>query len=148
MPTQPLVEEPRSGVSKPRSDPEPGTRHTRQRAVVAAALGDSDQFVTAQHLHASLLESGERIGLATVYRNLQAMAKAGQADVRRSEDGEIGYRACSPAHHHHLICRNCGRTIEFSDPSLEAQANALAAAHGFTAPDHVVEITGLCPDCS
>jgi Fur family ferric uptake transcriptional regulator len=130
------------------TEPEPKQRSTKQRAVVENALGAHPGFVTAQQLYTELVDKGEKIGLATVYRNLQSLAKSGRADIRRSDDGEAGYRACSPVHHHHLICRNCGRTIEFSDPALESHANALAAEHGFTAPDHSVEITGLCPDCS
>ena len=91
---------------------------------------------------------GTKVGLATVYRNLQAMAADGEIDVLRTDDGESVYRACSTGHHHHLVCRECGRTVEIDGPAVERWAATVSAAHGFTEVTHSVEIFGRCRDCS
>ena len=123
-------------------------RPTRQRAAVAALLADTDEFRSAQDLHAALRAAGDTVGLATVYRNLQAMAAEGEVDMLRTDDGEAVYRACSTGHHHHLVCRACGRTVEVEGPTVETWANTVSAAHGFTDVHHTLEIFGTCADCA
>ena len=123
-------------------------RHTWQREAVRDALGTTEGFVSAQTLHAQLRESGSSVGLATVYRALADLASEGDADALQQE-GESLYRACTPgSHHHHLICRNCGRTVEISADPVEQWAKDVAAANGFTQPEHVVDVFGYCADCS
>ena len=123
----------------------PTRRPTRQRAAIAAALTDSAEFRSAQEIHAALLASGARVGLATVYRNLQAMAADGEVDVLRTDDGEAAYRACSTGqHHHHLVCRECGRTVEVAGSVVEHWAESVAAEHGFSQVTHTVEVFGVC----
>ena len=123
-------------------------RPTRQRAAVAAVLADTGEFRSAQELHALLRDAGDKVGLATVYRNLQAMAAEGEIDMLRTDEGEAVYRACSTGHHHHLVCRECGRTVEVEGPTVEAWATKVSAAHGFTDVHHTLEIFGTCADCS
>jgi Fur family ferric uptake transcriptional regulator len=125
-----------------------GRRPTRQRAAVAAVLADTDEFRSAQELHALLREGGDKVGLATVYRNLQAMAADGEIDMLRTDEGEAVYRACSTGHHHHLVCRVCGRTVEVEGPTVEAWATRVSAEHGFTEVRHTLEIFGTCATCS
>jgi Fur family transcriptional regulator, ferric uptake regulator len=122
-------------------------RSTRQRSAVAALLAELADFHTAQDIHHLLTKRGEAIGLTTVYRCLQLLADANQVDVFRTEEGVTAYRRCSPAHHHHLVCRNCGRTIEVDGPAVERWAKNISAAHGFFAVEHKVEVIGTCPDC-
>ena len=128
--------------------PTEGRRPTRQRAAVAAALADTEEFRSAQDLHALLREGGDKVGLATVYRNLQAMAADGEIDMLRTDEGEAVYRACSTGHHHHLVCRVCGRTVEVEGPTVEAWATRVSAEHGFTEVRHTLEIFGTCATCS
>lgn len=124
-------------------------RNTWQRDRVRAALGDAGGFVSAQDLHASLRADNTGIGLATVYRALATLAASGDADQLQSPDGEAIYRACSTAgHHHHLICRSCGRAVEIEAHEVEAWAQRTATANGFTQAEHVVDIFGLCADCA
>jgi len=122
-------------------------RRTWQRAAVRDALDRTEGFVSAQSLHASL-RSGERpIGLATVYRALADLAAEGEVD-QLQQGGESLYRACSSGrHHHHLICRSCGRTVEISAEPVEKWAQGVAAANGFAEPEHVVDIFGTCAAC-
>ncbi|MGH8940494.1 MAG: Fur family transcriptional regulator, partial [Actinomycetes bacterium] len=95
-----------------------------------------------------LRDRGERVGLATVYRTLQAMVDGGEVDAMRAADGETSYRRCrTTGHHHHLVCRGCGRTVEVEGPDVEAWAEAIATAHGFTDVEHTVEVFGTCERC-
>lgn len=124
-------------------------RPTRQRAAVAQVLAQTDGFRSAQELHAILRERGDRVGLTTVYRTLQALADAGELDVLRTADGEAVYRRCrTEEHHHHLVCRRCGRTVEVEGPDVERWAEKMGAERGFVDVTHTVEIFGTCPDCA
>jgi Fur family ferric uptake transcriptional regulator len=123
-------------------------RNTWQREAVREALGTSENFVSAQALYSSLRENGSPIGLATVYRALADLASDGGADSLQAE-GESLYRACTPnTHHHHLICRDCGLTIEIEATPVERWAQSVAADHGFTNANHVVDVFGECADCT
>jgi Fur family transcriptional regulator, ferric uptake regulator len=126
----------------------PAVRSTRQKAAIHAALDEAEEFLTAQELHDRLRHQGERVGLATVYRSLQALSDAGEVDQLRTDDGETAYRRCSRGHHHHLVCRQCGRTVEVEGPAVEHWADKVALAHGFTEVSHTLEIFGLCSACS
>lgn len=123
-------------------------RRSRPRELVREELDSSDAFLTAQGVHDALRAKGERVGLSTVYRNLQLLADAGEVDVLRSEGGEALYRACGSPHHHHLICRQCGLTVEVSGSAVERWAKKVAEENGFTETTHSIELFGLCPDCS
>ncbi|MGZ8743125.1 MAG: Fur family transcriptional regulator [Nocardioides sp.] len=124
-----------------------GTRPTRQRRAVAAAMQSFDDFRSAQDIHDQLRKAGENVGLSTVYRTLQALADGGEVDMLRTEDGEAVYRRCSTSHHHHLVCRSCGRTVEVEGPTVERWADAVAGEHGFREVSHTLEIFGTCPTC-
>jgi Fur family ferric uptake transcriptional regulator len=123
-------------------------RNTRQRRAVAAILDDLDGFASAQEIHDALRHKGDSVGLSTVYRNLQAMADAAEVDALRNDDGETLYRQCSAGHHHHLVCRVCGRTVEVEGPTVESWADAVAADHGFSEVAHTLEIFGTCSECA
>ncbi|RIV35661.1 Fur family transcriptional regulator [Micromonospora radicis] len=123
-------------------------RNTRQRSAVSALLAEVEGFHSAQDLHAMLRDRGERVGLTTVYRTLQGLADAGEIDVMRPPGGEHLYRRCSEGHHHHLVCRACGRTVEVAGPTVESWADRVAAQHGFTDVSHTLEIFGTCPTCT
>lgn len=122
-------------------------RPTRQRQVVTDALSELDTFCSAQEIHALLSERGESVGLATVYRTLQLFAESGSLDALRGDDGETRYRQCSSGHHHHLVCRSCGRTVEVEGPTVERWADRVALDHGFSDVSHTLEIFGQCADC-
>jgi Fur family ferric uptake transcriptional regulator len=124
-------------------------RPTRQRTAVAAALASLDGFTSAQALHDVLRAQGDQVGLTTVYRHLQALSDAGEVDVLRTDDGEVVYRRCDGEdHHHHLVCRECGATVEVSGPAVEAWAAAVAAEHGFVDVSHTLEVFGVCASCA
>jgi Fur family ferric uptake transcriptional regulator len=124
--------------------PAPGQRPTRQRRAVAEALAGATGFHSAQEIHERL---GGSVGLATVYRTLALLAEAGEIDMMRTEDGEAIYRRCSESHHHHLVCRDCGRTIEVEGPAVERWTRSIAEEHGYADVSHTLEIFGTCPAC-
>ncbi len=121
-------------------------RNTKQREEVWHALERNPGFVSAQELHQALRDLGSTIGLATVYRTLNALADEGNVDALTRE-GENLYRACSPGHHHHIICRECGLTKEIEASAVEAWAKAVAAEYGYADPQHIVDIFGTCGAC-
>ncbi|WUC93557.1 transcriptional repressor [Streptomyces sp. NBC_00525] len=124
-------------------------RSTRQRAAVAAALDEVDEFRSAQELHDVLKHRGDSVGLTTVYRTLQSLADAGEVDVLRTTEGESVYRRCSTGeHHHHLVCRVCGKAVEVEGPAVEQWSETIAAQHGFVNVAHTVEVFGTCADCA
>lgn len=123
-------------------------RRTRQQSAVAGILAEQDDFRSAQQIHERLRASGETVGLATVYRTLQAMNDSGEVDAIRSPEGEQLYRRCaSEQHHHHLVCDSCGRTVEVTGPAMERWLETLAAEHGFSELHHDLEIFGTCRSC-
>ena len=122
-------------------------RRTRQRTEIRDAVEASTSFATSQEIHDRLRRDGSTVGLATVYRALQAMASSGEVDAIRTPDGQIAYRTCTPGHHHHLVCRRCGRTVEISLPGLEETTRRIARDYGFAEIDHEVEFFGTCLVC-
>jgi Fur family ferric uptake transcriptional regulator len=124
-------------------------RVTKQRLAISAALDDLDDFVSTQELYRILQNQGVSVSLATAYRILQSLADEGLVDVLRNGEGEAVYRRCAvTGHHHHLLCRNCGKAVEVEAPAVETWAARTAKEHGYTDVAHTVEIFGFCPDCT
>jgi Fur family ferric uptake transcriptional regulator len=124
-------------------------RGTRQAQALAVTLDDLPGFCSAQEIHAALRNKGEHVGLATVYRHLQALTEAGSIDTIRDASGETLYRQCGMSvHHHHLTCRNCGHSVEVEGRAVELWAEKVAAEAGFTDVGHTFELFGLCPECA
>jgi len=128
--------------------PVTGQRGTRQRRAVSQVLDANDDFRSAQDIHDQLRQAGDKVGLATVYRTLQAMAGTGELDVVKTDTGQAVYRRCrEEGHHHHLVCRECGAAVEVTGPSFEKWADQLARDHGYADVEHRLELFGLCPAC-
>ncbi|GAA2098685.1 Fur family transcriptional regulator [Actinomadura alba] len=122
---------------------------TTRREAVRRVLAANEGFRSAQDIFADLRADGSKIGLTTVYRALQALSDSGEVDVLRTNDGEAVYRACATEqHHHHLVCRSCGRTVEVEGPTVERWAESIGKEHGFTEVTHTVEVFGTCPACA
>ncbi|MFC0530955.1 Fur family transcriptional regulator [Phytohabitans kaempferiae] len=131
------------------TDETPGRgRQTRQRLQVTALLEESDEFRSAQRLYQLLRARGVPVGLTTVYRTLQILADAGEVDVVRLPSGEHMYRRCGTAHHHHLVCRHCARTVEIAGPAVQRWARRIAEEHGYVDVAQTLELFGTCADCA
>jgi Fur family ferric uptake transcriptional regulator len=101
-------------------------------------LAESQDFRSAQAIHAAMRARGATVGLATVYRALQSLVDSGRADVLRTDGGEAV---------HHLVCRSCGKAVEVQGPAVERWADQMADQHGFTDVSHTVELFGVCAEC-
>ena len=123
-------------------------RKTRQLELVHCALHQETDFLSAAEVYAKLQATGAKIGLATVYRNLNTLAGDGVLETIKTPDGTALYRECeSLEHHHHLRCRNCGRTEDFVLDGLEDQLEKVAQRLGFSKVNHLLELDGLCSQC-
>ena len=123
-------------------------RKTRQLELVHCALHQESDFLSAAEVYAKLQATGAKIGLATVYRNLNTLAGDGVLETIKPPDGTALYRECeSLEHHHHLRCRNCGRTEDFVLDGLEDQLEKVAQRLGFSKVNHLLELDGLCSQC-
>jgi Fur family ferric uptake transcriptional regulator len=128
--------------------PTAGRRTTRQRTAVLVVLDEIDQFRSAQEIHAELARRDAAVGLSTVYRTLAALAADEEVDTLLGEDGEALYRRCRGAqHHHHLVCRSCGATVEVDGPTVERWADRVATEHDYDEVSHTLEIFGRCAAC-
>ncbi|UMP03393.1 Fur family transcriptional regulator [Amycolatopsis sp. EV170708-02-1] len=123
-------------------------RITRQRTALVRLLDEIEGFRSARHLHELLGERGEDVGLTTVYRTLQTLVTAGQADMLRLDHGEAVYRRRSSRRHHHLVCRSCGHAVEVAGPAVAAWVRRIAGEHGFSDIAYTVEIFGVCGRCA
>jgi Fur family transcriptional regulator, ferric uptake regulator len=124
-----------------------GLRPTPQRLDVLAELMGEPDDLTAQDLHERLRGRGARLGLATVYRTLNALADEGVIDALSHRQGELCYRWCGDEHHHHLVCASCHRVVELADCELDPWLQRVSAQHGFVATGHRLEVAGLCAEC-
>ena len=144
-------------MGEPVTRPIGRVRNTRQAAALAEVLRDADGFRTAQEVFDEVRRRGDHVGLTTVYRHLNLLAENGSADVVHRADGESQYRLCGDRaepntvgdrHHHHVVCRECGRSVEVSGPEVEAWADRVATEAGYTDVSHTLEVFGLCPEHS
>jgi Fur family ferric uptake transcriptional regulator len=126
-------------------------RATKQGDAVRDALNAAGGFRSAQDVYATLRQGGDSVGLSTVYRHLQALVDTGVVDVIHTPEGEATYRYCGDSgegHHHHLVCRRCGRTQEVEGRVVERWAGEVAEQHGYVDVDHTVELFGTCDSCA
>ena len=120
---------------------------SRSNPRVLHTLESAGRFASAQEVYKLMQREGQSIGLTTVYRALQSLVNAKIVDILRREDGEAIYRLCGDTHHHHIVCKGCGDTVEIEGGAVEKWAKSLAAEHGYRDVGHSAEIFGLCPKC-
>jgi Fur family ferric uptake transcriptional regulator len=125
------------------------TRNTHQREAVLQAIDSTETFKSAQDVYANLRSAGIPVGLTTVYRHLQILAKDGVLDALKSPSGEVVYRHCkSSEHHHHIVCNRCGQSAEIDGPEVEKWVEQTSQVLGYTDVSHTIEIFGICARCS
>lgn len=108
-----------------------------------------NQHISAEDLYKKLIDQGEEIGLATVYRVLNQFDDSGIVTRHHFEGGKSVFELTGSAHHDHLVCLDCGRVVEFSDNTIEQRQEAVAKNHGISLSDHSLYLYGHCtnPDC-
>ena len=94
-----------------------------------------------------MLNEGEEIGLATVYRVLTQFEAAGLVERHHFESGQAVFELNEKGHHDHIVCISCGKVEEFYDEMIEARQKEVASAKGYDVTDHSLTLYGKCPDC-
>jgi len=122
-----------------------GLKVTLPRVKILEILESSeDKHMTAEDVYKSLLERGEEIGLATVYRVLTQFVNAGLAEKHHFEGGQAIFELDCGSHHDHIVCVQCGRVEEFVDDTIEQCQHDIARKHNFEITDHSLIIYGDC----
>ncbi len=125
-----------------------GLKVTLPRVKILEILERSDaRHISAEDMYKALLESGEDIGLATVYRVLTQFETAGLVTRHHFEGGHSVFELNQGAHHDHILCVKCGRVDEFVDSEIEARQKKIASAKGYEMTDHSLYIYGICSSC-
>lgn len=127
---------------------EVGLKVTLPRMKVLKILEQVDNHhLSAEHVYKALLDQGEDVGLATVYRVLTQFESAGLVIRHNFESGHSVFELSDGEHHDHLVCVKCNRVEEFIDDLIEQQQKKIAEISGFKMTDHSLTIYGLCPNC-
>lgn len=121
-----------------------GFRSTAPRRAVLRAIESAESPFSVEEL----LESLPGVGRATVFRTVKLLHELDLLCRVPLEDGGVRYQLSEGEHHHHLVCRTCGRFTEFTDLELDARIQEQARAHGFTLESHAVELYGVCRQCA
>jgi len=125
-----------------------GLKATVPRLRIMAMLErHQDRHMSAEDVYRALLESGEDVGLATVYRVLTQFEAAGLVVRHNFEGGHAVFELDSGEHHDHIVCVECGKVVEFVDSTIERRQNRIAAEQGFEIVDHTLTIYGRCGTC-
>lgn len=125
-----------------------GLKATKQREEVLNTLLNSSGHRSLAQIYAQVVKTNPKIGYTTVYRTLKLLTRLGLATQRKFADGETRYEPASEGRHHdHLICLDCGKIIEFEDPTLEALQKRIAQGRRFKISHHRMELYGQCEGC-
>jgi Fur family transcriptional regulator, ferric uptake regulator len=127
-----------------------GLKVTLPRMKILELLESSeDRHLSAEAIYRQLLEDGEEIGLATVYRVLTQFEAAGLVNRHHFEGNQAVFELDRGRHHDHIVCVNCGRVDEFMDNIIEDRQKAIADKLGYTIKDHALILYGECnrKDC-
>lgn len=125
-----------------------GLKITLPRLKVLQILEQSrNHHLSAEGVYKALLETGEDVGLATVYRVLTQFEAAGLVSRHNFEGGYSVFELSQGEHHDHLVCVKCGRVEEFIDEIIEQRQKVIAESANFKMTDHALNIYGICPQC-
>ena len=125
-----------------------GLKRTAQRDLILDVFLRTEGHVSGEDLYRLVQQQDPTVGQTTVYRTLRLLTEAGLAREVRFGDGRAHYEHnYKHEHHDHMICKDCGKIIEFYSPELEAIQDAMAAKHKFELTSHLLRMIGVCADC-
>lgn len=124
-----------------------GLKITLPRVKILEIMEKTKEHLSAEEIYKILLELGEEIGLATVYRVLTQLEAAGLVARHNFESGQSVFELDSGVHHDHLVCVKCGGVEEFIDEVIEKRQQDIAKKTGFNITDHSLTIYGICGKC-
>lgn len=121
---------------------------TRPREQIASILRGHKRFISAAEIHRALEAGKDKVSLSTVYRTLEHLLTKGDVTARVDAAGESTYMLCEPEHHHHhAICKVCGRVDDVDCTAIEQFSESLRSLNGFLLEDHAMEFFGRCKAC-
>lgn len=122
-----------------------GLKVTLPRIKILQLLQEPEnRHVSAEDIYKSLIDHGEEIGLATVYRVLNQFDDAGIVTRHHFEGGKSVFELSASHHHDHLVCLDCGKVLEFADPTIEERQSKIAAKNGISLTNHSLYLYGHC----
>lgn len=125
-----------------------GLKATLPRLKILNFLQSSSiRHMSAEDVYKAMLESGEDVGLATVYRVLTQFESAGLVTRHHFDEGHSVFELNLGEHHDHILCVKCGKVDEFFDDVIEERQHEIAASKGYAMTDHALVVYGVCPDC-
>ena len=124
-----------------------GYKLTPQRQAVIRTIAATQDHLTPAAIYERLHKEHPNIGLVTIYRTLEILIELKLICELHTEDSCPSYTIGTPGHHHHLICTNCGRVVDFTGHDLTELEQRLSLETKFKINSHVLEFTGLCPSC-
>ena len=125
-----------------------GLKATQPRLRILSILEqDAEHHMSAEDVYRALIEAGDEVGLATVYRVLTQFEAAGLVIRHHFEEGRAVFELESGTHHDHIVCMRCGAVTEFVDEDIELRQRMIANKFGFKISDHSLVLNGDCPKC-
>lgn len=124
-----------------------GYRLTSPRRALAGLIASRSGHFTAEELLADAKRGRRGLGRATIFRSLEVLAELGAVERLDLPSGGHAFVACESAHHHHVVCSSCGRSMEVSDHGLDGMAGAIERETGYRVDTHRLELFGVCPAC-
>ncbi|MFC2013287.1 Fur family transcriptional regulator [Chloroflexota bacterium] len=124
-----------------------GYKLTPQRQAVIETIASGQDHLTPAEVYEKVLQHHPNIGLVTIYRTLDILAKLDLICELHAGSSCHSYIISAPEHHHHLICSNCGKVVDFSGYDLGGLEQRLSLETGFDIEDHLLEFVGLCQAC-
>ncbi|MEJ2141795.1 MAG: ferric iron uptake transcriptional regulator [Gammaproteobacteria bacterium] len=125
-----------------------GLKATLPRLKILKFLEETEQrHMSAEDVYKAMLEQGEEIGLATIYRVLTQFESAGLVTRHHFEGGHSVFELDQGHHHDHILCVKCGKVDEFFDETIEERQKIIAKKKGYAITDHSLYIYGVCADC-
>lgn len=126
-----------------------GLKITMPRLKILQILEQADEHhLSAENVYKTLVDMGEDISLATVYRVLTQFEASGLINRHNFADGYFVFELSQNEHHDHLVCTRCGKIEEFLDEVIEKRQHIIAKSNGYKMTDHVLNIYGVCPTCT
>ena len=126
---------------------EKGYRLTPQRLMIVSAIEDSNDHISAEEVYSQVLSRYPNVNLSTVYRTLDLLEELGLVTKTDLGGGRVRYHPADKGHHHHLVCRDCGRIIDLDESALQSFRETLLRDYGFDADLRHMGIWGLCQRC-
>ena len=127
---------------------EKGLRMTPQRLMIVAAIEDSTDHISAEDVYSQVIKKYPNVNISTVYRTLELLEEMGLVTKTDLGGGRVRYHPSDKGHHHHLVCRECGKIIDLKEEALNGLKDTLATDYQFIADLRHLGIWGRCLQCN